>query len=218
MLVVIVEPKLWFEKCLKFLKGPEHFLNVPRLYNITSWLVVEQKKLNLKFKQTESIFFWERVGKKFFPFFVFTTHLAWFDDEKSATTNGHVDNYSAERKESMLRQVTQLHQHSEESRQVNQEFVSQEAQEWQTMAKKERHVTSASFAQHHSASTTITMVNINIHIPNCCLVSLGEIYVLNVSVVIGVPNQLKTSNYHQFCKSYKDAGLEVWSEAVTQAT
>jgi hypothetical protein len=92
-----------------------------------------------------------------FPFFALATHLAWFDDEKCDTSNGHVDNYSAERKESMLRQVTQLHQHSEESRQ---DFVSHEAQEWQALAKKERHVVSAaSFSQHHSSSTTINMVN-----------------------------------------------------------
>ena len=88
-------------------------------------------------------------------------NAAWFDEENASqnqninetTVSGHVDMYSAERQESMRQQFAQLHQREEEKKALSSE-VSQECQEWQNIARREKHVDHSSFAQSSSQSAS----------------------------------------------------------------
>jgi hypothetical protein len=84
---------------------------------------------------------------------------AWFDEEKaaeeSASTSAASEMYSAERQESMRRQVAQLHQR-EERQQQQQQQTSQECQEWQNIARREKNVSQSAFAQSSSATSSST--------------------------------------------------------------
>jgi hypothetical protein len=79
-------------------------------------------------------------------------HLAaWFEEEKgSQATTAATEMYSAERQESMRRQVGQLHQREEQS------SVSKECREWQDMARREKHA--AQFAQ--SATSAANFISV----------------------------------------------------------
>ena len=89
-------------------------------------------------------------------------NAAWFDEEnasqnqvnnKDTSVSGHVDMYSAERQESMRQQFAQLH-HREEERKAASSEVSEECQEWQNIARREKHVEHSSFAQSSSQSAS----------------------------------------------------------------
>jgi hypothetical protein len=94
--------------------------------------------------------------------YLLAENAAWFDEEnasqnqnvnKDTSVSGHVDMYSAERQESMRQQFAQLHHREEEKKALSSE-VSQECQEWQNIARREKHVEHSSFAQSSSQLTS----------------------------------------------------------------
>jgi len=58
--------------------------------------------------------------------------------------------YSEERREVMQQQVTSLHHHSTHQEQQHQLTVSKEAQEWQEMARREKHHVEYAESSHFS--------------------------------------------------------------------
>ena len=71
--------------------------------------------------------------------------------------------YTEERKENMTSQVSQLHHHE-----MREEHVSQETQEWQEMARREKHYVEYAESSHFSMvrqilNSTVISVNFKQH-------------------------------------------------------
>jgi hypothetical protein len=58
--------------------------------------------------------------------------------------------YSEERREVMQQQVTSLHHHTHQEQQQQQQQVSKEAQEWQELARREKHHVEYAESSHFS--------------------------------------------------------------------